>query len=136
MNNDDLDCSQLAEDAYALKLLQDSIKIVEGKYEVSVLWKQKQPDLTPNFSYALKRDSQIFASKRMTEETFQAVNNIFRDYESKGYIRRVVGPEVDRGLRSGKEERQETNLLVTSITSLMNLFLRGGTASQWDSWDS
>ena len=80
MNNDDLDCSQTAEDCYALKVLQDSIRVVEGKYEVSVLWKALQPDMPPNFAYACKRDAQIFASKRMTEETFQAVNAIFLEY--------------------------------------------------------
>ena len=63
--------------------------MVEGKFEVSVLWKPAQPNMSPNFSYAVKRDSQIFASRRMTEETFQAVNNIFLDYERKGYIRRI-----------------------------------------------
>ena len=45
--------------------------------------------MPPNFAYACKRDVQIFASKRMTDETFQAVNAIFLEYEKKGYIRRV-----------------------------------------------
>ena len=31
MNNDDLDTSQTAEDAYTLKTLEESIKVIDGK---------------------------------------------------------------------------------------------------------
>ncbi len=80
----------------ALEILKKSRKKVDGKYQVSVLWKKGEPNLPNNFPYAYSRLLSLENSKKLaSSENKEAYFSVFRSWKDKGYIHKVP-PDQER----------------------------------------
>ncbi len=78
--------------------LKDTIKMVQGRYELPTLWKDGQPRLHNNFSYALKRLSALENSKAFRDaEVKEKYEKQMAELEERGFVEEVKtdSPEKD-----------------------------------------
>lgn len=84
------------EDKRALKILEDTTRIVDGHYEVGLLWKDDQPQLPNNRTLAEKRVELL--RRRLTkpgnEEMAAKYRAVMSEYISKGYARMLTHEEA------------------------------------------
>ena len=84
------------EDKEALAILEGTTKHKEGRYEIGLLWRDKDPHLPNNRAQAEKRLQQLkkrFLRDPVFAEQYKAVMN---DYISKGYAKRLSDEEATR----------------------------------------
>ena len=87
------DTAMSKEDLSALKKLEDSTKMVDGHYEVPMLWKDPDSTLPNNRFTAEKRF--LFLEKRLRShpELYEQYNGTMKDYMQKGYSRMLTPVE-------------------------------------------
>ena len=79
----------------ATTTVAESLKFVNGRYEVGIPWKAGEPKLTNNYQAALLRlQSQEKSLRKKNPDIMEAYNEVFDDYEKKAYIQRVPKSEV------------------------------------------
>ena len=73
----------------SLEKLEESIKYVDGRYQVAIPWKDDEPALPNNYEMALRR--LLNTEKRLLKnpEIGEAYTNNINQYLEKGYIRRL-----------------------------------------------
>ncbi|XP_054746627.1 uncharacterized protein LOC129251289 [Anastrepha obliqua] len=89
-------------DERALAIMQSTTKYLENekRWETGLLWKFDKIDLPNSYSMALQRLSCL--EKRMTRDPLlrNFLNKKIREYEDKGYIRKLTKDEISHGKRS------------------------------------
>ncbi len=84
-----------AEEKAAVEKVSESLKFKDGRYEIGILWKDGEPKLADNYEVAFKRlESQERSLRKKGTDVMKAYNQIFEDYERKGYIREVPKSEA------------------------------------------
>ena len=85
-------------DRKALKMIVENSKMVGGRVQVPVLW--KDPELRPenNYFQALQRWRTLSASLERTPEKLEQYHSVIRGWEEKGYVRPV--PNEQQGIAS------------------------------------
>ncbi|KAJ8034141.1 hypothetical protein HOLleu_20860 [Holothuria leucospilota] len=78
------------EDKRAHKMLENSIKLVNGRYEVGLPWRYPMPYLPNNRVVAEKRLSQLKKRFQRDDNLLQLYSDVIHDYISKGYGRKVT----------------------------------------------
>ena len=73
----------------SLEKLEESIRYVDGRYQVAIPWKDDEPALPNNYEMALRRI--LNTEKRLLKnpEIGEAFTNNINQYLEKGYIRRL-----------------------------------------------
>ncbi len=75
--------------------VSESLKFKDGRYEIGILWKDGEPKLADNYEVTFKRlESQERSLRKKGTDVMKAYNQIFEDYERKGYIREVPKSEA------------------------------------------
>ncbi len=87
---DDTEETQSHQDDYAIKLMDQTRVLEDGRYKVSVLWKEGEPDLPNNYADALLRLKSLERSPRMRDPNLQKQywDHIW-EWVEKGYFRVV-----------------------------------------------
>ncbi|KAJ8034197.1 hypothetical protein HOLleu_20937 [Holothuria leucospilota] len=87
---------QTNEERRALELVKESLKTVDGRYEVKIPWSGNKDEISNNKIIAERRlhnlEKKLTSDKCLGEEYCKVIN----DYEEKGYIKKVN--ESDKGL--------------------------------------
>ncbi len=68
---DDTEETRSHQDDYAVKLMDQTRVLEDGRYKVSVLWKEGEPDLPNNYADALRRLKSLERSPRMRDPNLQ-----------------------------------------------------------------
>ena len=79
-----------AEDRYCIQMMTKERRLVQGRYEMPVLWKPGEPDLPPNRPQAMKR---LLSNERKWEndpEDWTAYNREIDLHLEKGYVEDVT----------------------------------------------
>ena len=84
------------EDRRALKILEDTTTLIDGRYEVGLLWKNDKPQLPNNRTLAERRAEML--RRRLTragnEEIAAKYRAVMTEYISKGYARKLTPEEA------------------------------------------
>ena len=73
----------------ALHTVQQSLKRVDGRYQVSIPWNDRKRELCNNLDTAVKRLSCTERKLRKDQHVAHAYGNVFQSYQEKGYIREL-----------------------------------------------
>ena len=88
------ECDEIVEDREALESVERTTSVVNGKYEVSLLWKNENPRLPNNLALAersLQKLKKKFQRKPEYPEHYKSVMN---NYDHKGYARKWTPEEA------------------------------------------
>ena len=78
------------EEQAAVGQVSETLMFENGRYSIGIPWRDGEPKLENNYEVALMRlKSQEKSLKKKGPEVAKAYNQIFEDYEKKGYIQRV-----------------------------------------------
>ena len=78
------------EEQAAVGQVSETLMFENGRYSIGIPWRDGEPKLENNYEVALMRlKSQEKSLKKKGPEVTKAYNQIFEDYEKKGYIQRV-----------------------------------------------
>ena len=84
-----------AEEKAAVEKVSESLKFKDRRYEIGIPWKDGEPKLADNYEVTFKRlESQERSLRKKGTDVMKAYNQIFEDYERKGYIREVPKSEA------------------------------------------
>jgi hypothetical protein len=84
-----------AEEKAAVEKVSESLQSKDGRYEIGIPWKEGEPKFRDNYEVAFARlESQERSLRKKGTEVMEAYNQIFEDYERKGYIREVPKSEA------------------------------------------
>ena len=78
----------------ALSQVQNSLKLVDGRYELEVPWKHKRPVLPDNYTMALKRLEKTKLKLLKNPEMAHDYQATITSYLQQGYIRKLPDDEV------------------------------------------
>ena len=82
-------------DRYALKLIKDSKKFVDGYYQLGLLWRPGSPTLRSNYCQAVSR-LQSLKRRFSKDPNLQTLyTSAIEDYLSKGYALQLYEDEVN-----------------------------------------
>ena len=85
------------EDRRALAILENSARLVDGHYQLSLPWRYRPPSLKNNRCVALRRlhflEKRFQKDPSLMEKYCKTVN----DYIAKGHARKVPGDQIDPG---------------------------------------
>ena len=76
-----------ADEKKAVKLVQDSIKYKDGRYEVGIPWERDPKCLPDNYDMAVKRMMNTEGKLLRDVETANEYNQIIEGYINKGYVK-------------------------------------------------
>ncbi|XP_053667342.1 uncharacterized protein LOC128716760 [Anopheles marshallii] len=82
------------EEERATKLLNTGTRLLEDRYETSLLWKYDDVRLPCSREMALKRHACLKRKCDKNPELARAINNKMHEYAEKGYIQRVPEEEI------------------------------------------
>ena len=92
---DDTCPAMTAEEKAAVEKVSGTLKFAEGRYEIGIPWKDDEPKFADNYEAALARlESQEKSLRIKGPEIMKAYNEIFEEYEKKGYIHEVPKSDV------------------------------------------
>ena len=83
------------EDQKALRAMEDSVKIVSGRYQVALPWRNQPPYLPNNQLVAEQRLQLLRICFLRNEEFFRRYKGIVNDYITKGYAHWVPHEELN-----------------------------------------
>ena len=84
-----------AEENAAVEKVSGTLKFAEGRYEIGITCKDDEPKFADNYEAALARlESQEKSLRKMGHKITKAYNEIFEEYEKKGYIHEVPKSDV------------------------------------------
>ena len=84
-----LDHDNSREDRLALKIMKDSIKIVNGHFQLPLLWRHKNVFLPDNRAMAEKRLESLKRRLSKDESLHKKYAGVMQDYIEKGYAEKV-----------------------------------------------
>ena len=94
---DDTCPAMTAEEKAAVEKVSGTLKFAEGRYEVGIPWKDDEPKFADNYEALLVRlESQEKSLRKKGPEIMKAYNEIFEEYEKKGYIHEVPKSDVKK----------------------------------------
>ena len=73
--------------------IKNSLRYVDGRYEVGILWKKDDPTLENNYNLAYKRLEALQQSLKRHQNVAHSYQRVIEDYLSKGYIRKLTHEE-------------------------------------------
>ena len=79
-----------ADEAAAVKLVEDSTRLVDGRYEVSIPWNSRKAELVNNVDMATKRLESTRRRLQREPQVARAYARVIQDYLEKGYITDVT----------------------------------------------
>ncbi len=83
------------EEQRCLNTLDKSYKIIDGKAQVSPLWKEGQPEQgLNNYPFALARLRGVH--KKLDDRSYNSLDSIFEEYIKAGIIEKVAVPDDER----------------------------------------
>jgi hypothetical protein len=84
------------EDRRAVKIIQETTKLVDGHYEVGLLWRDEQPHLPDNRRLAEKRLDLLKRRllKPENKELATKYHEVMQGYIDKGYARKLAEEEI------------------------------------------
>lgn len=71
----------------------DRVQLENGRYEVSLPWKDPHDTLPDNYQLSLKRLQSLLRRLRQSPETLREYDSIIRDQISRGMVKVVQNPE-------------------------------------------
>ncbi|XP_041784360.1 uncharacterized protein LOC121602553 isoform X2 [Anopheles merus] len=77
------------DEEHALKILSSNVRLVDGHFEASLLWKYDTIKLPDNKAMALRRHECLERKLRRNPELNKAMHSKIAEYEQKGYIRKL-----------------------------------------------
>ncbi|XP_078364043.1 uncharacterized protein LOC144648318 [Oculina patagonica] len=77
----------------ALQQVENSLKYVDGRYQVAIPWKEKDPKLPDKYGMALRRLCNTEKRLLKSPEIAEAYSKNITQYLEKGYIRKVDSAE-------------------------------------------
>ena len=87
--------SMSVEDERALRILEESTKMVSGHYQIALPWRQ-QPPYLPNNRILADQRLQLLKKKFLRDhKLFERYKGTIHDYITKGYAERVPEEELD-----------------------------------------
>ena len=87
--------SMSVEDERALRILEESTKMVSGHYQIALPWRQ-QPPYLPNNRILADQRFQLLKKKFLRDhKLFERYKGTIHDYITKGYAERVPEEELD-----------------------------------------
>ena len=81
-------------DRYALKLMQDSKRLIDGHYQLSLPWRPGAPSLKSNYPQALQRLKHLQNRFEKNANLKQLYVQEVEEYVSKGYARKLEEREL------------------------------------------
>lgn len=81
----------------AYKKVKDSLKFVDGHYEVAIPWKEEKPDLPCNYDMALQRLENTEKRLMKNQKVKDSYSKTIEQYLEKGYIRKFNRDEKKSG---------------------------------------
>jgi hypothetical protein len=98
------------EDAHALKVTEDRAIVVDGYYELPLLWKVENPTLPQNREMALKRLNHLKRRLDNDKDLHEKYDEKIKEHQRKGYAKKLSPGEA-----SGTTPK---NLVPTSLSRL------------------
>ncbi|KAJ8027843.1 hypothetical protein HOLleu_29913 [Holothuria leucospilota] len=92
------------EDRRARGIMEDSVRIVEGHYELKLPWRYSKPSLPNNRVLAETRSALLKRRLEKNPEMREKYTSVIDDYVSKGYARLVSHVMPNPVVRSGETE--------------------------------
>ena len=83
------------DDKWALPNQEESVRLVDGRYEIAIPWKENPPDLH-NKPLAEHRLRHLKKKLIKEPELFERYSTFMDDLFKKGYARKVSVPDLDR----------------------------------------
>ena len=97
-----------AEKKAAVKKVSETLKFLNGHYEIEIPWKNEEPKLVNNYEAAFARlQRQEKSLRKKGPEVIQVYNHIFEEYERKGYIQEVRKSDVKEQWFAGSNGLKE-----------------------------
>jgi hypothetical protein len=84
------------DDLEAEKKVENSLRYVNGRYEVGIPWKKNEPQLENNYNLAYKRLETLEQSLKRRPNVAESYQKVIEDHLSKGYIRKLTRQEKQR----------------------------------------
>ncbi|XP_065174407.1 uncharacterized protein LOC135804458 [Sycon ciliatum] len=78
-----------ADDQQVVSMTKATMSRIDQRYEVGVPWRKKPPDLAENYDMALRRLESTERRLAKQPEVSTAYRTTIKQYEAKGYVRRV-----------------------------------------------
>ena len=83
------------EDKKALKMMEDSVKKIDGHYQVALPWKLYPPDLPNNRDLALRRCELLKRRLSKDKDLLSKYRTTMNEYIEKGHAEKVPNDELD-----------------------------------------
>ena len=84
------------DDLEAEKKVANSLRYVNGRYEVGIPWKKNEPQLENNYNLAYKRLETLEQSLKRRPNVAESYQKVIEDHLSKRYIRKLTRQEKQR----------------------------------------
>ena len=84
-------------DLQAAKVWEDSVKLVNGQYQLDLPWKEghrSKVQLPDSSAMAFSRAKRFGAKMKREPETFKMVKTAMKEYEAEGFSRRLSPEEL------------------------------------------
>lgn len=80
----------------AERKVANSLRYVNGRYEVGIPWKKNEPQLENNYNLAYERLKTLEQSLERRPKVAASYQRVIEDHLSKGYIRKLTSQEKQR----------------------------------------
>lgn len=87
------------EDSCAVKKVEETLKVGQEFYEVSLPWKENRESLTNNYKSAVKRLENTEKGLQRDKQTYEKYSKTITSYEEKGYIAEVQSTDIESELK-------------------------------------
>ena len=88
--------SASVEDKRALHVMEESVKLVDGHFQVALPWRKDPPGIPNNKPMAEKRLRSLQNRLEKDGELLEKYTNTMQDYISKGYAEKVPKEELEK----------------------------------------
>ena len=86
--------SMSIEDAHALKVMEDRAIVIDGHYELPLLWKVENPTLPKNREMALKRLNHLKRRLVNDKDLYEKYDEKIKEHQRKGYAKKLSPEEA------------------------------------------
>ena len=88
--------SASVEDKRALHVMEESVKLVDGHFQVALPWRKDPPGIPNNKPMAEKRLRSLKNRLEKDGELLEKYTNTMQDYINKGYAEKVPKEELEK----------------------------------------
>ena len=94
----DIHCEMSQEDKRALKLMENSVQMIDGHYQLGLPWKKYPPDLPNNYALAEHRLNLLKRRLKKDPDLLAKYSDFMANLLDKGYAQPVPSSEIDANL--------------------------------------